>query len=190
MEIWRDIPGYEGEYEASSNGRIRTKEGKMTWSKRFCTYRVWRQRFLKQKWQSRKSGLRDARVELWHDNRCKTMLVARCVCAAFYPISNMQELTVNHKDGNPENNCADNLEWLTRGDNIRHGFAKLLYGNQKHVTLISESDGSHIDFNSLSQANRYLGRSNSYLSEIAKRHGERACSASGENFTYIIAEKY
>jgi hypothetical protein len=36
-------------------------------------------------------------------------------------------MTVNHKNGNPLDNSAVNLEWLSHGDNIRHGFANGLY---------------------------------------------------------------
>jgi hypothetical protein len=36
-------------------------------------------------------------------------------------------MTVNHKNGNALDNSAANLEWLSRGDNIRHGFANGLY---------------------------------------------------------------
>lgn len=40
-EIWKEIPGYEGSYEASTHGRIRTQQGKVTYSERWHGARVW-----------------------------------------------------------------------------------------------------------------------------------------------------
>lgn len=123
MERWKDIPGYEGLYQASNTGHIRTVEGKVTYSVRHGE-RHWKSRVLKEKWEKRvrcKSGHRDARVQLYKDKKSKTMLVARLVAMAW--VEGYQEgLTVNHIDGDPSNNNIRNLEWVTRGDNTRKYF--------------------------------------------------------------------
>ena len=125
MEEWKDIPGFEGLYQASTLGRIRTCEGKTTSSARFSR-RVWKQRILKQKCNTNKKGRVDFRVELWKGKTHKTFLVSRLV--AFTWCEGYKEgMTVNHKNGNPLDNSAVNLEWLSHGDNIRHGFANGLY---------------------------------------------------------------
>ena len=111
MEEWKDIPGYEGLYQASNFGNIRTHADKVTSSARF-KIRHWKQRIMKQKFQARPNGKKDARVCLWKEGKEKTFLVSRLVamtwCDGYLP-----GLTVNHIDGNPKNNCADNLEWTT-----------------------------------------------------------------------------
>lgn len=166
-EEWRAIPGYEGIYEASNLGRIRTAEGKTTQSSK-CGVRVWRQRILRQKWQVRGNGRTDARVSLWKDKQEKTCLVSRLVCAAFHGVPSERE-TVNHINGDPADNRASNLEWLSLDDNIRHAFKTGLYSSiQRPVELTSEN-GSVRSFASMSSASRFLGRSASYVSTAVKR---------------------
>ena len=48
MENWKDVPEYEGIYEVSDQGRVRTKLGKTTYTKRHGV-RKWKQRYLKNK---------------------------------------------------------------------------------------------------------------------------------------------
>lgn len=49
-----------------------------------------------------------------------TFSVHRLVLENFNPIEGMEELQVNHKDGNKANNSLDNLEWMTCFENIHH----------------------------------------------------------------------
>ena len=128
-EKWKDIPGYEGLYQASTLGQIRTCEGKVTSSARFH-HRVWKQRIMKQKCTTNTKGRKDCRVELWKDGVHKTFLVSRLVAMTWVD-GYMDGLTVNHKNGDPLDNRAENLEWLSHGDNIRHGFANGLYPQAK-----------------------------------------------------------
>lgn len=163
MERWKDIPGYEGIYEASNCGRIRTAKGKTTFSK-LHGIRHWEQRVLKQKYESRKGGeKKDARVMLWKDGKESTYLVSRLVAMTWCDGS-QRELTVNHIDGNPTNNRAENLEWVTRAENIRHGFETGLFP-QKCVT-VTDANGGVFEFQSMASASRYLGRNDGYVSGL------------------------
>lgn len=138
MEEWKDIPGYEGLYQASTLGRIRTCEGKVTSSSRY-PHRVWKQRVMKQKLARNSKGRCDYRVELWSGKTHRTWLVSRLVamtwCAGYH-----DGWTVNHINGDPLDNRSVNLEWLSHGDNIRHGFANGLYPQAKAM-----SDYSYVD---------------------------------------------
>ena len=58
------------------------------------------------------------------DGSKKTFRVHRLVLMAFAPIENMQNLEVNHIDGNKKNNSLSNLEWVTSSENKLHAFAK------------------------------------------------------------------
>lgn len=75
-------------------------------------------------------------------------------------------LTVNHIDGNPENNCAENLEWVTLEQNIRQGFKDGLYPQQSCVVI--EQDGTEKRFISYADASRYLGKSHGFVSRLFK----------------------
>lgn len=60
-------------------------------------------------------------VKLCDNTFEKTVTVHRLVAENF--IENPNNFgTVNHRDGNKQNNCIENLEWMTQGDNKRHAF--------------------------------------------------------------------
>ncbi len=102
-EIWKDIPGYDGKYQASNLGRIR--------STRF--YGKPKIRILKPQEQ----GTGYLKLTLVGDDRIhKQMLIHRLVAMAFIPNPNDYDF-VNHKDENKTNNCVDNLEWCTKSYN-------------------------------------------------------------------------
>lgn len=169
-EIWKAIPGYEGLYEASTLGRIRSAEGKTTSSARFPK-RVWKQRIIKQKFLKRKSahGLADARVCLWKDGKEKTFLVSRLVAMTFCTLP-FEKFTVNHINGNPSDNRAENLEWVTRRENIQLGFSNGLYDNlKKPVCLFDESFKEKKRFQSMADAGRYLGKNEKYISNAISK---------------------
>ncbi len=167
MEEWRDIPGYEGLYEASTHGNIRSKEGKITSNKRYAERR-WKSRVMKGRGDFPSTG---RRVSLWKDGQNRDFLVARLVALTFHGTP-PENFTVNHKDGNRLNNRADNLEWLSLGDNIRHGFESGLYHSQKAITLTT-GETVH-SFRSLSQCDRFLGRCVGYTSgRLVKRKAIR-----------------
>ena len=44
----------------------------------------------------------------------------RLVLFTYNPTENMEKLEVNHKDGNKENNCLNNLEWCSGSENVKH----------------------------------------------------------------------
>jgi len=156
-EEWKDIPGYEGIYQASSYGRIRTKPGKTTYTKRHGV-RHWKTRVLKHK------GNADVgfRVSLYKDGKPNDWLVHRLIAMAFHGVPD-EYMTVNHINGDRNNNTPENLEWLSLEDNIKHGFRTGLYAkNQHNITLISV-DGESVDFDSQSEASRFLGRCHGYI---------------------------
>lgn len=185
-EKWKDIPGYEGLYQASSLGRIRTCDGKKTYSVRHGE-RTWKQRILKPKGCSN-YYLCGYRVTLWKDKKPKDYLVARLVCATFHENLLGTNMTVNHKDGNRLNNNSENLEWLSLKDNIRHGFENNLY-KQNETRLVSQKSGEIFTFRSQGEAGRFLGRSHGYITELRKRKKELATSTTGEEYKYFVSER-
>ena len=182
-ELWRAIPGYEGIYEASNLGRIRTAEGKTTKSARFPK-RVWKQRVMKPKILRQANGRSDERVELWKDGKHRTWLVARLVALAWCD-GYQKGYTVNHIDGNSLNNAANNLEWISLADNIRHAFKNRLIKTGVPCVIVSQN-GDRFEFPSMSEASRYIGRNIHYISDAIRGH-HIIRSVSGEQF-YITTD--
>ena len=168
MEVWRDVIGYEGIYEVSDFGRIRTHKDKTTFIK-IRGVRHWKQRILKQKIYSNKRGRRDAKVSLWKDGKEKTWLVARIVgmawCDGYY-----DGATINHINGNSLDNSAVNLEWVSLRENINHGFKTGLYANSQKTICLKELGGTYYRFCSMADASRFLGRCSGYVSGCLKRN--------------------
>ena len=161
-EIWLDIPDYEGLYQASSFGRIRTVDGKKTHSVRHGV-RTWSGRILKTKGINPTTG---HRVTLWKDKISKDFLVARLVGFTFIGIPKDLKMTINHKDGNRFNNLIENLEWLSLADNIRHAFDTNLMNTKPIKIKILDKIYS---FDSTIKANNFIGRSHGYLNDRTKK---------------------
>jgi len=163
-ELWKDIPGYEEIYQASNFGRIRSKPGKTTYTKKHG-FRHWQTRILKGRGNNKTTG---ARVALFKNGKPKDWLVARLVAMTFLGIPK-EKLTVNHKNGDRLDNRVENIEWLTLKENIQHGFRTGLYPTHK-ITLIKEDDNSKHSFQYYAECSRFLNRSQSYISQCLKEN--------------------
>ena len=89
------------------------------------------------------------RVNLSSDGKTKSYFIHRIVAAAFVQNPDSKEF-VNHKDGNKKNNCADNLEWCTRRENMAHAMSHGLIhyapmrGDKHPMCKISDADAKEI----------------------------------------------
>ena len=108
-EIWKDILGYEGLYQVSNFGRVKSLNYKRTGKERIL-------KLLKHKCGYLYIGLHK-------DNNVKNYYIHRLVAEAF--IDNPNNLPqVNHKDENKLNNVVSNLEWCDAKYNINYGTAR------------------------------------------------------------------
>lgn len=106
VEIWRDIEGYEGHYQISNHGRVKT---------------------LKNSGHSHAGAIRKVcpdnkgylRIGLTKDCKPATFKVHHLVASAFIG-KRPEGYQVNHKDGNKQNNHVANLEYTTNKANMRH----------------------------------------------------------------------
>ena len=143
-EIWKDIEGYEGLYQVSNLGRVKSLNYNKTGRQRI---------------KKAESNKRYFSVTLWKDKKPRTFNVHRLVCENFNEIPKhlenieVKELQVNHKDGNTHNNKAENLEWCTARENNneklhRENLSKSLRNNPKKSTPIKgiKLNGSQVIF--------------------------------------------
>lgn len=182
MIVWKVIPGYEGIYEASNLGEIRTVKGKVTSSARFKK-RVWEQRVLKQKYKSSKNGRKDAMVTLWKDNKPHYHLVSRLIATTFHENLINTKATVNHIDGNPQNNNADNLEWLTLAENIKFGIEHGQYSlMMKSITASNQETSETLFAKSYAEMDRLLHQYKGYTSRMMKMKSDFLLNKLGEKY--------
>ena len=147
MEIWKDIADYEGLYQVSSLGRVKS----------LGNYKSSKEKILKLK--SNKKGY--LCVNLYKEGKSKHLKVHRLVAKAFIPnLENKPQ--VNHKDEDKTNNKVENLEWMTCRENNNYGthnekVAKALTNNKKRskpIYGINIKTNKKIEFPSTQEAQR------------------------------------
>lgn len=165
MIVWKDIPGFEGLYECSNEGLVRSVETK------------------KLKGQSlNNSGY--LRVELFKKNKRTRLFVHRVVAELFVPNSNTKNFNVvNHINGDKVCNKPENLEWTNKSGNqvhaVRLGLTKTLpkrpgeLNNQSKLTtndilLIREKRNKGVKLKDLAQE---FGVTESNISIICLKKG-------------------
>ena len=142
MEVWKDIAGYEGLYQVSNMGRVKSLE-------RFVQNHGKMQHHPEQVKEPSEKKRKDRRqgylgLILYKNNIGKNCYVHRLVAMAFIPNPGNKE-TVNHKNGNKHDNRACNLEWNTYKENNEHAYTTGLNDcnhrrNCKGSTPVSQYD--------------------------------------------------
>lgn len=137
MELWKPVKGFEEFYEVSSQGRLRNiKTRKIRKKSLINKYYV---------------------IRLSKEGKSKSIKVHRMVAEAF--ITNPYHCPqVNHIDGNKLNNCVENLEWVTRQQNLEHAWAMGLGPRPREV--IQVKDGVEVGrYRSIARAAKNVGGS-------------------------------
>ncbi|BBD20125.1 HNH endonuclease [Lactobacillus phage T25] len=154
IEIWKDIEGYEGLYQISNMGRVRSLDRKDA-----------REHRIKGKILAITSATNGYRkIGLMKDGNIKNHSVHRLVAKAF--LDNPSNLPqVNHKDEDKTNNVVSNLEWCTQSYNNGYGTrnGRAAKANEKPIYVVTSS-GNRYFFRSIEKAAELLGLSRGNVS--------------------------
>ena len=184
-EIWKDIVGYEGYYQVSNKGRIKSIERKIARNDGKFNY-------IKSKiLRCKKVGSDYLGVILCKNGEKLTKTIHRLVAEAFIP-NPKDKPDVNHKDGIKRNNAVSNLEWVTKKENSRHAFINKLNvppipgkgrENKKSRPVIQKTIDNNIvcRFESITYASQKTGI---YASGIVRNCLGKLKSAGGFRWKY------
>lgn len=171
MEYWKEIKDTNNMFSISNLGNIKNNKTK---------------RVLKL--QTDRNGYLRVRVTI--NGMKKTLKPHRLV--AFYFVENKENKPqVNHVDGNKTNNRADNLEWVTNSENVRHAIDSGLWENvikgarkenesrKKSIIAKNIDTGEVIEFDSIAEAERVLNTR--HIVDVIKK---KRTQAKGYTFSY------
>ena len=130
-EIWKDIEGYEGLYQVSNWGNVKSLNYNHTGKEKLLSLHKNRYDYIT--------------VDFSKNGKHKTYKVHRLVLQNFAPCDNMKSLQVNHIDEDKTNNHLSNLEWVTHKENINHGTRNDRVDEKKSIPIVQLSlEGKYI----------------------------------------------
>lgn len=143
-EIWKDIAGYEGKYQVSNLGNVKSLRYRNKTEEHLLTKRPQKNGYLT--------------VSLSKNSIYKNFLIHRLVADVF--IENPYNFPqVNHIDEDKTNNCVDNLEWCTCKYNLNYGARREKEARTKGKKVLQYTkDGKFVnEFYSIQEAKRCTG---------------------------------
>ena len=157
-EIWKEAVGYEGYYEVSSYGRVKSLRRRVRCGEN-------RHRTIKGKILKPVAGSGNYLYVTINAKplACKTEAVHRLVAYAFLGDRPDDDYQVNHIDGNKENNRAENLEWVTPKQNSRHAAEMGLMPHGERCATSKLTDEEVVKI-------RVLVKSGATRSKLKKKH--------------------
>ena len=175
-EVWKDIKGYEGRYQISNFGNVRSLSRKVKFGNQT---RIVKGKILKQK--TKKTGYKF--IQLRNNMKEYDFHIHRLVALHFVD-GYAENMDVNHIDGNKENNNASNLEWCSRKQNIIHSV--YILGNRKVGRPIQSIDknGNTKAYASITEASRQTGICHSSICGCLKRRNNQV-TAGGLKWDYL-----
>ena len=182
-EIWKPISGYEGIYEISNLGAIKSLERIVKNSGVHGGYVKLKERILKPRENKKRNGYYE--ISLKKDGIEKRFKVHRLVAIAFIPNPNNKP-EVNHIDGNKSNNSASNLEWVSSKENKEHAW-KIGLANSNHRKQPIKCNETGICYESVVAASIATGCDRRSIFRVLS--GEYK-TTKGKTFSTITKEEY
>lgn len=187
MEIWKPIEGTEGIYEVSNTGKVRNI------NYRGCGYT----RYLKISTNDWGYNY----VIIKRNGKRGKQMIHRLLAEIFIPNPD-EKPEVNHIDGVKTNNCIDNLEWVTKSENVQHAYDTGLNENnrkratehmrniqriaveknKRKIVAIDNKTGNRTNFDSIEEACSKLGVHSGNIYKVIKNKRNHT---GGYKFEYI-----
>lgn len=147
-EIWKPVIGWEGLYEVSNLGNVRSLDRYVNQKnyKKFCKGQLLKPTFHKSNYYI---------VTLRNSGIQKVAKVHQLVMNAFKPKINEEKLEINHIDGNTKNNRLDNLEWCTHQENLQHASKHYLLSTYKPINQYNLNGNFIKRWNSMKEAREF-----------------------------------
>ena len=163
MNEWIDIKGYEGRYQVNEKGEVRSLERKEVY--RDGSIHIIKGGIMK--------PLRSCGYLYYFlydgTNHAKSFSIHKLVATHFIPNPNNYK-EVNHIDGNKMNNSAENLEWCSHSQNMKHAYDHgLNCGSRKKVMIVETGE----IFSSMSSLAMKFGCSVTLVSNVIHRKNGR-----------------
>lgn len=194
-EEWQDIPGYEGYYQASSLGRLRSLDRTVVGKNGY----IYPQKGRILCCRHNRYGY--LQVNFCNNQGCKTVLVHRMVAKTFIP-NPENKFAVDHINGIKDDNAITNLQWVTPRENTHFAIDLGLINSEKflkrvrsdeHLTRLHESrkrpvirdDGKIYD--SVLNAAKDVNRSSTSILDVLC-HRSHTCA--GHTYNYLSREEY
>ena len=176
-EIWKSIDGFEGIYEISNLGRVKSlaKTGSVYTGKGKPRKEYTINETIVKGWSQEYQV-----VDLRKAGKSHSKKIHRLVAEAFIPNADNKS-QVNHIDENKFNNRIDNLEWVTPKENVNHGTGIARRSKTQKKRVIALKGESKITFESIGEAAETLGVDRSCISHTLSK---RMSTVKGYTFEY------
>lgn len=181
-EIWKPIKGFEGLYEVSSLGRIKSleKTGSVFTGKGKPRKEYKRPERIIEGWAQEYQM-----VELRKNGKSYSNLVHRLVAETFVPNPNKKH-QVNHIDENKFNNLSENLEWVSLIENVNHGTGIERRSAKQRKSIVAVKNCESFSFASIKEAAKTIGIDPTNISHCL---AGRQKTAKGYVFSYSNKHK-
>lgn len=177
-EVWKDVLEYEGFYQVSNYGNVRSVERVIRHNSKDGKHAL---RKLRSKLIRKELNCNGYYIVGLHKNGTHVKrTIHRLVAIAFIPNPDGKE-TVNHKDGDRANNNMENLEWCSQSENIIHA-SRILHTLTYHGKSVRCVETGEI-FPSIKKAAQKYGVAGTNLGNAIRGKGQNRCA--GYHWEYI-----